>query len=269
MRAAPPWVAEFYDRKSAAAGPSGILAHHHERAQAIARFGGVTSGRVLELGSGAGGSAVATALAGYQVTCVELSEVRTGYARQLASEHPAARLEIVQGDFMTVELQDRFEAVVIWNGFGVGSDEDQRALLDRIAGEWLAADGVVVLDVFNPAGWILDAGQEVVDEETGLRQRVDFDGILNRLLDSWWFDGPNGEPTTQSVRCYSPVDLELLLQGGPLRISALELDGRPLAGDQGLVTGALGRAWGYRARIAPRSAQEEARHDMRAPRSQD
>ena len=239
----PSWVGPFYDRKSLAAGPSGVLPHHEERAQAIQRLTGLDAARVLELGAGAGGSAVATAELGHAVTAVELSPVRARFAAELADERGAEGLQVVQGDFMTVGLSTAYDVVVMWNGFGIGDDDFQRAMLRRIHDEWLAPDGWVVLDVFNPAAWCRWAGEDAVDEETGVRQRVDFDVVGSRFLDSWWFDGPDAEPATQSVRCYSPADLRLLVEPTGLAVVTIEQQEDSMSP---LVTGPLGEAWGYR-----------------------
>lgn len=249
---APDWVSRFYDRKSEVSGPSGVLEHHRERAAAIERFGGKRAGRVLELGCGAGGSAVATAELGYEVVAVELSPVRAQFARQLIEDRSDLSIEVVEADFMTVDLPGRFDAVTYWNGFGVGSDADQRRLLRRV-GKWLAPDAVVVLDVFNPLGWSRLAGEFSTDEETGLRRAVDFDAVESRFVDTWWFDGESSFPLAQSIRCYSPADFTLLLEGTRLHLVRSEVEGRPLEEVAHGVHGPLGEAWGYRVLLAPDS----------------
>ena len=247
---APDWVSRFYDRKGDVSGPTGVLEHHRERAAAIERFGGKGAGRVLELGSGAGGSAVATAELGYQVVAVELSPVRAQFARQLLEGREDLSIEVVEADFMTVELPGRFDAVTCWNGFGVGCDADQRRLLRRVH-SWLAADGVVLLDVFNPLGWSRLAGESSTDDETGLRRTVDFDAVGSRFIDTWWFDGESGSPLAQSVRCYSPADLTLMLEGTDLHVVRAEVEGQLLEEIGHGVHGPLGEAWGYRVLLAP------------------
>jgi len=241
----PSWVRDFYDRKSQAAGPSGLLEHHLERARAVVDLTGASAGRVLELGAGAGGSAVATALLGYDVTAVEVSGVRAAFARELARDN-GVPLAVVEDDFMTRELEGRFDVVCMWNGFGVGDDAYQRAMLERAATTWLDTGGSLVLDVFNPYAWARWAGTDEVDEETGCRTRVDFDAVAARSVDSWWFDGPDAPPLSQSVRCYAPADLRLLALGTGLEVRACRPVGAH-AFDDPLVTGPLGEEWGYRA----------------------
>lgn len=240
----PSWVRRFYDRKSEVAGPSGVLDHHVERARAIEVLTGRSEGRVLELGAGAGGSAVATARLGYDVTAVELSPVRAGFARELARQHEVD-LTIVEGDFLTHGFDSRFDVVTMWNGFGMGDDAHQRAILQAARSTWLDAGGEVVLDVYNPCAWIRWAGTVEVDEETGCRNQVDYDAVGSRFIDTWWFDGPDGPPLSQSVRCYAPADLELLALGTGLEVQTCRPAERE-AFDDRLATGPLGEEWGYR-----------------------
>ena len=130
---APSWVSSFYDPKGQASGPSGVLDHHRERAAAVKQLGGKSHGRVLELGAGSGGSAVATAELGYRVVAVELSPVRAGFASDLPRDRAGLTIEVIEADLTTVELSDKFDVVTCWNGFGVGTDADQRGLLNGSA----------------------------------------------------------------------------------------------------------------------------------------
>jgi hypothetical protein len=155
-------------------------------------------------------------------------------------------VDVLNGDFMQVELPGRFDAVTYWNGFGVGSDSEQRTLLHRIAEDWLAPDGVAVLDVFNPLAWCREAGTMDVDSETNCRQAVDFDAVTSRMVDTWWFDGEDKPPLSQSQRCYSPADLALLLEGTGLTMVRAEVDGTSLDMVGSGADGPLGKAWGYR-----------------------
>ncbi len=263
---APSWVSSFYDRKGQVSGPSGVLDHHRERASAIKRFGGKSQGRVLEIGAGAGGSAVATAELGYRVVAVGLSPVRAGFANDLTRGRADLAIEVLEADFMTVALVDKFDAVTCWNGFGVGTDADQRKLLRRINQHWLAEDGVAILDIFNPVGWSRLAGERSLDEETGLRSALDFDAVENRLLDNWWFDGDTQPPMAQSIRCYSPPDLRLLLEGTGLRLADAEVEGIPLTEVTPGVDGPMASAWGYRVLIIPRLLSVHTLGACAAPR---
>ena len=118
-------IAEFFTIQSRRFGPSGILDHHRERAARLDQaLNGRRTGRVLELGAGAGGTAAATAELGYEVTAIDLSPLRAQFARELASTVSPAPT-IVEGDFYSADLGSGYDAVVYWNGFGMNEDADE------------------------------------------------------------------------------------------------------------------------------------------------
>lgn len=115
--------------------------------------------------------------------------------------------------------------VAYWNGFGIGTDEDQRKLLKKIFDEWLSPDGLALIDIANPfvwASWNGEKEQKPANPEVGypnnVTQYIEFDPINNRFYDSWWVTEKPEEKFTQDIRCYSPVDLLLLLEGTGLKL---------------------------------------------------
>lgn len=211
------WTKEFYTRSRERWGPSGILPHHQERAAQIARLCGPGKKRVLELGAGAGGAAAAIADLGHDVVAIDIAPPAVAYTQELAAQPRAGTLTAREADFFTATFEDRFDVVAYWNGFGIGADADQRRLLSRIAAEWLAPDGSVLLDVFNPIYWARIAGQETVlatDRAGMFVKRTEFDPVGCRFRESWTAeDDRDGRADVQSLRCYSPADLLLLLEG--------------------------------------------------------
>jgi SAM-dependent methyltransferase len=252
------WVEGFYTRKSEWHGPSGILPHHEERAATINRLCGAEPKRVLELGAGAGGSAAATANLGHSVVAIELSPLRAAYAQDLANEPRAGALTVIHGDFYTVELDHPFDVVTYWNGFGVGTDADQRRLLKHIR-TWLTRGGVALVDVFSPWRWTREAGQTDRDEETGAMQQIDFDPIASRFLDRWWKEGDAAHAITQSIRCYPPADLVLLLEDTGLTLDLAEVDGIMFDVTHGEHTmhHPLWEAWSYLTKLIPNVSTQE------------
>jgi len=105
----------------------------------------------------------------------------------------------------------------LWEGFGLGSDADQRQLLRRIAQHWLAPGGYVVMDVYSPIGPARHAGSEVllpplegVPGSVEMIERCHFDPVHSRWIDEWQ---PTQEPEktfAPAIRCYSPADFLLL-----------------------------------------------------------
>ncbi len=149
---------------------------------------------------------------------IELLEASADFARDLAAQRGVA-LEVLQADFYEIELPQRYEALLYFDSFGIGSDEDQQRLLRRIA-NWLTPNGQAIVEVGTPWYWSGVAKGRRVDLEVCLRE-YDFEVQQSRLIDRWW---RNSQPETvlvQSLRCYSPADLKLLLHGTGLELTTI------------------------------------------------
>ena len=187
---------------------------------------------VLDLGSGGGATAAAMADAGHHVTAVEFTLPRSVHAQQLSEIARSGSLRIIEADFYTVSLPEKYDLITYWDGFGVGTDNDQRVLLKRIAQEWLNHSGCLIMDVFNPFKASTDAGNAVrlppldgVPGSVEMFNRHIYDPVNSRWIDEWEpVDYPE-QTTAQMIRCYSPVDLALLLEGTGLKIIRIEQDG--------------------------------------------
>jgi len=244
------WTKEFYSRSRERWGPSGILPHHRERAASITRLCGPGSKRILELGAGAGGAAAALADLGHSVTAVDIAPPSVVFARELAREPRPGALDVLEVDFFTIQFDGRFDVVAYWNGFGIGTDADQRRLLLRIAHEWLTPGGSLLLDVFFPLPWMRIAGQQkrIETDNAGVfLQTSDFDPIGCRFLDCWSCEGED-RVYAQSIRCYTPADLLLLLEGTGLHIRYAEVDGQAFTPDDTWTEDLSARftdAWSY------------------------
>ncbi|MEV6635422.1 class I SAM-dependent methyltransferase [Actinoplanes sp. NPDC051470] len=224
------WVEEFYSRTGAWWGGAEAVVSDddRERAGRIRAHTGDGPRKVLELGSGYGGAAVATALAGHDVTAVELG-ARADHTPRLAGEN-GVRVTLVRGDFYTTDPGGPFDVVAYWDGFGVGADDDQRRLLTRIAG-WLTPGGVALIDVYNPFDW---AAQHGVREHRDARPGDGYPHELDRLFtfdqracvatDTWWETARPDRRYSQRLRCYTPADLALLLTGTGLTLHGTHHD---------------------------------------------
>lgn len=215
---------------------SAISTRDHARVETVRRLTGRAAGRLLDLGSSYGNTAAAFALAGWQVTGVEISD-RIHFADRhldaVAETSNAGSLTYTRGDFTAMAWEEPFDVITYWNGFGIGSDLDQRHLLDQIA-SWLQPDGHLVLDVFNPTRWITWAGDQSHRDaapELGypysVTEHTDYDPVNARFIDTWRRDDTNVE-ITQSQRCYAPADLALLVEPTQMKLLTVELDGVPL-----------------------------------------
>ncbi|WP_433323217.1 class I SAM-dependent methyltransferase [Spirillospora sp. CA-294931] len=229
------WVRDFYSRTGAwwEKADARITDRDLRRVRLLREHGG-ERGRVLELGSGYGTTAVASAEAGYTVTAIEISD-RADQTARLARDLPPGALTLHKQDFYEAEPDGRFDIVAYWNGFGIGFDADQRRLLDRIATRWLRPDGVALIDVFNPfvwAGWDGDDEHLTPDPEAGyeheLRERTRFDPVTCAAVDTWWDAAAPDQKITQVLRCYTPADLALLLTGTGLTLTGIVVGDRVL-----------------------------------------
>jgi SAM-dependent methyltransferase len=250
------WIPDFYDQAAEWWGPDPQAPGVHEaRREALERLCGAGPLSVLELGAGSGHSAAALADAGHAVVAVELSPSRAALARQLAQAPRRGTLNVVEGDFCTVELAGPFDAVACWETFGLGPDADQRRLLRRIATEWLDPGGRALVDVYNPARPARDAGTEErlaplpgVPGSVEMFERCHFDARHCRWIDEWVPVGAPEQALAQSIRCYSPSDLALLLEGTGLALLQIEVDGETLPADDGeaiTLSPTLLQAWSY------------------------
>lgn len=214
------WVYEFYDKQHEWAGvyAEEINDSHRTAAAWIESFTGPGPRRVLELGAGGGQGAAATAELGHTVVAVELRATACDHARRLATKNDRD-MTVVEGDFYTVELDGTFDVITYWDGFGIGTDAEQRRLLKRVAG-WLTPGGSALFEVGTPwyAASVDGRGWEVGEAE----RRYSFDADGCRWNDTWWPKDQPEQRVQQTTRCYSPADLRLLLEGTGLYLHALQ-----------------------------------------------
>lgn len=208
---------------------------HASRAEIIERQCGAGKKRILDLGSGPGRTAAHLADLGHDVVTVELNPTDAEYVRPLLQMERSGILEYYQADFYSVQLKGKFNVITCWQVFGIGSDADQRLLLDRIAQEWLAPGGIVLLEVYHPAGSMRDSGKEWhldalegVPGSVAMIERCHYDPLHARWIDEWQPVEHPEDTLAQTIRCYTPADLLLLLEGSGLRNQHLEIEGEVL-----------------------------------------
>jgi SAM-dependent methyltransferase len=246
------WVEPFYTRQAELLNlfSGGPTEDDRLRVSAIEKMAGSGKKAILELGAGSGKSAAATAELMHNVVAVELTAAGATHARKLAQEIQAGSLSIIQGDFYEVDIPGHFDVVCYWDGFGVGTDADQRRLLQRISG-WLAPGGCALIDIYPPWFWAHAAGREVRFGKT--IRRYEFDAVGCRLVDHWWSSNNPTWTVAQSLRCYSPADLQLLLEGTGLVLDSIEENGATLdfEADKYYRPVSLDKAWTYLVKLIP------------------
>lgn len=231
------WIKDFYTQASIwwGAEPHDSADEHIKRLAMIKRLCGERKLRILDLGCGSGSTAATFADAGHDVVGVELNPTDIGYAQKFLEDPHKGLLNILQGDFYTIQLEGCFDVVTWWEGFGLGSDGDQRCMLRRIVQEWLAPNGCALIDVYNPARPARYAGEtfdwdalENVPGSVQMVQHCHYDVINNVWIDEWEPVETTEKALAQAIRCYSPADLILLLEGTGLAIERLEIDGQEI-----------------------------------------
>ena len=249
------WIRDFYDQTGIWWGSDFELSEEDLfRAAAIERLCGPGSKRVLELGCGAGHSAAATAACGHSVTALDLSPRRISQAKALLKATRQGSLEFLEADFYTVELPGKFDVVTYWDGFGITTDADHRRLLHRIAREWLAPGGSALIDVASPL-WVMRRAGTVdrlaplqgVPGSVEMDRRYHFDPLHCRWIDEWQPVAAPENALSQTIRCYTPADFLLLLEGTGLTLQRLEVAGEPIdfRTDQIVTSGPLMDAYSY------------------------
>jgi SAM-dependent methyltransferase len=221
------WVRDFYSTTGGwwGSAEARITQRDERRVDLLHRIADTRTRRVLELGCGYGTTACAMAQAGHTVTGVEISD-RVRFAEQFVRD--TDRLTIINDDFYSVTLPRASDIVTYWNGFGVGSDADQRRLLRRSAADWLQPGGITLIDIFNPfvwAGWDGADDSPRADPRLGYRhdlsQHIEFDPTTSSAIDTWWETADPRRRFTQTLRCYTPADLQILLENSGLQLHGI------------------------------------------------
>jgi SAM-dependent methyltransferase len=243
------WALEFYTKQNQWSGvyEEAINEGHRLKANWIAELTGPGKKRVLELGAGGGQVSAAMAELGHTVVAVEQAPTLAAHIQKLATTLPVGQLSVVQGDFYQVDLTGPFDVVCYYDGFGVGSDADQRRLLKRVA-TWLTPTGSALFEIGTP--WYIASvdGRGWTVGEAERRYNFDADGC--RWVDTWWPIGKPEEAVQQSLRCYSPADLRMLLEPTGLQLQQIK-PGGTVDWEQGkwLPSVPLGKALNYLAQL--------------------
>lgn len=239
------WVPEFYRKQYEWADWRNRWADFDPAAadphvDAVRRLAGPGPKRILELGPGTGGTAASLAFAGHDVVVVELQPMLAEHIAALAERVENGSLRSIVGDFYEVDPGGQFDVVAYFDGFGLGDDEDQRLLLHRVGG-WLTIEGCALIDILTPWYFAKTAGnEEEFPEGSGIRYLEGYDAEGSRMTERMWRTGHEDDAVTQSLRCYAPADLRLLLEGTELDLVEVEpysdqRYGEPIALDAAMV----------------------------------
>lgn len=215
------WVKQFYEQQFQMAYKENtemdIHDYHLKQLQKLETYANKPIKKLLELGAGRGELAIAAANKGYDVTAIELIPSLVEQTIKLQNKYGiTGNFQSICGDFYKIDLNDTFDLIYYIDGFGIGSDMDQINLLKRID-QWLNQNGSVLIDIYTPWYWAKTAGQ--VMEFNHFTRRYDYDFHNNRMLDVW--TNTKNESIEQSLRCYAPADLEMLLHHTGLKLETI------------------------------------------------
>jgi SAM-dependent methyltransferase len=219
------WVETFYGAQNEWFGVylGAVEESHQERAALMDQMTNNAPKQILELGAGGGQTAIALAERGHEVSMVELLEESVLHAHKL-SHQMKVDISIQQGDFYTIDYEQSFDLICYFDSFGIGEDEDQRRLLKRME-TWLKPDACIIIEVGATWYWGGIANGRKMDLGACFRE-YSFDAQNSKLIDSWWRKDAPEEVVRQYLRCYTPVDFKLLLQGTGLKMVGIEAGGR-------------------------------------------
>lgn len=171
---------------------------------------------VLEIGGGMGGLSKELAKRGKDVTMVEIVPELSELAREGAPDN----LIVINDDFYTVDLPEKFDLVLYIDGFGLGSTADQLKVLSRIH-DWLKDDGTGLIDIYQPNYWQEIDGIELdIHPDLNVKRQYTYDYEENRLVDTWWSTKQPDNRYSQYLACYSHDNIFALTEASNLLISA-------------------------------------------------
>jgi SAM-dependent methyltransferase len=169
--------------------------------------------RVLDLGCGAGEMLYRLAMRGADVVGVEHSASLVDHCRRRAAELGVAA-EFVAADMFEWSPNGTFDVVLSLNtSFGYGTDEQNRALVRRIA-EWLAPRGVFYLDVATADA--AEAFGQWGDDLAGGTFFVDNVYEESMMISAPYWVSPDGETLyyasePERVRLYERSEIERMM----------------------------------------------------------
>lgn len=180
---------------------------------------------VLDLGCGTGGHAHLLAQRGYRVVGVDRSKAMLAHAEKKASAFGDERLQFRQGDIRSVELEERFDAVLMMFavlGYQAANEDVLSAL--KTARRHLLIGGLLLFDVwYGPAVLYERPGERVKVTKTGAGQIL---RAAHGELDTrrhlchvryrvWRLEAGRSTVHTEelhTMRYFFPLELEFFLQ---------------------------------------------------------
>ncbi|MFW6304571.1 MAG: class I SAM-dependent methyltransferase [Candidatus Saliniplasma sp.] len=186
----------------------------------VSRCGLEKGSKVIDLGCGPGLYCSELSRYDVDVTGVDFSERSIEYAR----EHRDTDIEFIHGNYLKVDIPGKYDsALMIYNDFGVLSEDERDLLLDRV-NSLLKDGGYFVFDVLTPSH--LEAGEETsywsIKEYGGFWCPEGYIELFNRFyypekqvkLDQYIIITMNGDAEVYRIwhRFFTPSQISTLLK---------------------------------------------------------
>ncbi len=199
------------------------------------------NGPIFEVGAGTGRVMFHLAKAGYEVHGIDIEPAMLDRARQIAEGQPALkkRLTFIQNDILKHKTDTRYPLVIVpYNGLMHFHEQEQQLKVLRRLHELTTDDGLLVLDLPNPAdAFAAQDTDAMIFEKTFLEPEtghlvmqysvstVDRTDQLIRI--NWIYDEVSGDGTVK--RTLAPVtfryffysEVRLLLQASGFTVEAV------------------------------------------------
>ena len=192
-----------------------VASYLTQEAENIEEQIGVNFKSMLDIGAGIGSIARTLDARSKDMTTLELVPELVEAAR-LRSPNS---IDIHEGDFYTYTFSKQFDVVSYFDGFGIGTDDDQLTLLKRMK-EWVKEDGTLLIDIYNPTYWrTIAAGRKMKVDDA---ERIySYDEENCRMVDSWWHNERPEEVVTQTLRCYTIDEISAMSDKAGLTITGI------------------------------------------------
>ncbi|KOO52019.1 class I SAM-dependent methyltransferase [Viridibacillus arvi] len=212
------WVKHFYKRQFELYPQTQILKESDFKlANQIAEQIGMPFQSVLELGAGNGLLARALSTFDKSVTTIELVSEMVKFAKQYNNEN----ITSLCGSFYNIDLNQTFDALLYIDGFGIGTDKDQLALLKRIF-NWLKDDGIGLIDIYQPEYWKKTNGMQMAtDPSAKVLREYGYEEKNNRMTDTLWEMNNPDDRIVQSLSCYTPDEIVELCNLANLQVISI------------------------------------------------
>ncbi|GEN84519.1 N-methyltransferase [Sporosarcina luteola] len=211
------WVIPFYRKQFEWLRDieSDMTSYLQKDAEKIEEQIGIKFKTMLDIGAGIGSIARALDIRGISMTTLELVPDLVEASRLRSPE----TIDIHMGDFYTYTFSTQFDVVSYFDGFGIGSDNDQLALLKRMR-SWMKDDGFALIDIYNPNYWrTIAAGHKMKIDDA---ERIySFDEENCRMIDSWWHNKNPDDVVTQSLCCYAVDEISAMCEKAGLTITGI------------------------------------------------